>query len=427
MGQGPRPIGTSPDEQARNQAFGAGVVDDPYPVLRDVRRQCPVGEGSVASVFPEMARLGQSMAPDGPTTLAAYSHDAVMEVLRNCDHFSSAEFYAPLSSAIGHSILGMDEPEHRRMRLLVQSAFSKREMERWRPAIIEPVVDEHFDRIVGWGRCELQAEIGATIPVHTIAAAIGLPRSERGRFFDLGVTMTSPVVSQEARLAAAAALGDYVAPLVEQRRREHTDDLIGVLVNARVPPEVARSGLDERPLSDEEIATFVRVLVVAGSATTYRAYGVLLFHLLTNTEQLAQVRADPSLRHNAIEEAIRIDQPLATIGRVAVADTEVQGVTIPAGSRVDLSIGAANHDSEQWVDPDRFDIHRDRVDRHLSFGFGVHRCLGVHLARAELEVMLDRTLTRLPGLRLDPTAKDVYITGVGLRVVSRLPALYDVT
>lgn len=136
------------------------------------------------------------------------------------------------------------------------------------------------------------------MPVHTIAAALGLPASEFPRFFDLGVQMTNPVITHDERLAAAGALAAYVAPIVAERRATPGDDLIGLLVSARIPPDDRYAGLDDRPLSDEEIATFVRVLVVAGSATTYRAYGSLLFHLLTNPDQLAEVVADPALRPN---------------------------------------------------------------------------------------------------------------------------------
>jgi cytochrome P450 len=417
-------VGTSAGERMRNQAFGTGVVVDPYPVFHEMQAQCPIHDAALASHFPgapEHNALGAS-----PTEArAACSYDAVVAVLRDAEHFPSEPFYAGLSASIGRSLIGMDEPEHRRMRILVQAAFSKPAMERWRTEIIEPIVAEHLDHVAPLGACDLQTAVGATVPVHTIAAALGLPASEFPRFFDLGVQMTNPVIAHDERLAAAAALANYVAPIVAARRAEPGDDLIGLLVGARMSPDDHDSGLDDRPLSDEEIATFVRVLVVAGSATTYRAYGTLLFHLLRNPEQLAEVTADSSLRPNAIEEAIRIDQPLAMLGRIAAGDVEVEGVLVPAGTRVDLSVGAANHDPAVFDDPDRFDIHRARLDRHVSFGFGVHRCLGIHLARVELEVMLDQTIARLPHLRLDPDAPQPFISGLGIRVVNQLPVLFD--
>ena len=417
-------VGTSDDERERNRAFGAGLVLDPYPVFHRMRAECPVHAGPLAQWFPESPEL-QSMAPGAAHAMSTCSYEAAAAVLRDASHFPSEAFYGLLNAAIGQSLIGMDEPDHRRMRVLVQGAFSKPEMARWRNEIIEPVVDEHFERIAPLAACDLQAEIGSTVPVHTIAAALGLPPVERATFFDLGVQMTNPMVAPDERLRAAGALADFVAPVVAARRARGGDDLIGLLVAARVPPDERQGGIDDRPLSDEEIATFVRVLVVAGSATTYRAYGNLIFHLLRNPDQLAEVRTDERLWTNAIEEAIRIDQPLATLGRIAAADVEVDGVRVPSGTRVDISIGAANHDETVWADPDRFDIHRERLDRHLGFGFGIHRCLGVHLARTELEVMLDRTLSRLTNLRLDPDAGEVFISGLGIRVVNRLPVLYD--
>ena len=183
-------------------------------------------------------------------------------------------------------------------------------------------------------------------------------------------------------------------------------------------------GVDRRPLSDDEIKSFVRVLIIAGAGTTYRAYGSLMFHLLSNPEQLDAVRADRRLVRRAVDEALRVDQPLAFLGRVALADTELDGVAVPAGSIVEVSVSAANHDPAEWPDPDRFDYLRERADRSITFGFGVHRCVGAHLATAELEVMCNRTLDRLPDLRFDPDADDVHMTGLGMRMVTRLPVRF---
>lgn len=417
-------VGTSAGERQRNTAFGAGVVVDPYPVFHEKRAQCPVHDGALAAWFPG-APEHNALGAASTAAMAACSYDAVVAVLRDAEAFPSEQFYAGLSASIGQSLIGMDEPDHRRMRILVQAAFSKAAMARWRRDIIEPIVAEHLDAIAPLGACDLQAAVGSTVPVHTIAAALGLPASEFPRFFDLGVQMTNPVIAHEERLEARDALAAYVAPIVAERRAAPGDDLIGLLVSALVPADDDHAALDDRPLSDEEIATFVRVLVVAGSATTYRAYGSLLFHLLDNPDQLGAVIADPSLRAHAIEEAIRIDQPLALLGRIAAHDTVVEGVAVSAGTRVDLSVGAANHDPAVFDDPDRFDIHRTGLERHVSFGFGVHRCLGIHLARAELEVMLDQTLARLPSLRLDPDAPAPFISGLGIRVVNQLPVLFD--
>ena len=180
-----------------------------------------------------------------------------------------------------------------------------------------------------------------------------------------------------------------------------------------------------QPLSDEEINSFVRLFIVAGAGTTFRGYGALMYHLLTNPDQLEEVRRDRSLVPKAISEALRIDSPLAFIGRVTTRPCPREGRNLPARSIVEVSVSAANHDPAVFADPERFDIGRDKADRHIAFGYGVHRCVGAHLAEAELAVMLGRTLDRLPSLRLDPDARGVRTTGVGMRMVTKLPVLYD--
>ena len=182
--------------------------------------------------------------------------------------------------------------------------------------------------------------------------------------------------------------------------------------------------VDRHPLSDEEINGFVRLLLVGGTSTTYRAFGVLLYLLLTNPDQMALLRADRSLAANAIDESLRIEQPLVQWGRITTREVELAGVTIPARCPVNINVGAANHDPAEWPDPDRFDITRAHPDRHLTFGFGKHHCVGVHLARMELDVMLSMVLDRLPGLRLAST-DGVELTGLGFRMVTKLPCAWD--
>jgi cytochrome P450 len=414
-------------EARRNRSFGVGLVNDPYPRFHDVRSECPVADGAVSDNFPELSGAERASLPDADRVVAAYSHETVAEIFRRNDDFSSTAFYADLSASIGRSVIAMDEPEHRRMRLLLQPAFSRQQMQTWKRSIIQPVVDEHIDQIATRGRADLHGEVGANVPVHVIASALGLPVEARKEFFQLSATMTSVVLPLEDRLRAARRIAGYVQRIAQARRADGGNDLIGLLVAARVPADEATDGVDDRPLSDEEIETFVRLLVAAGSATTYRAYGVLMFHLLHNPSVLAEVRDNATLRDAAIEESLRIDPPSVILGRFATRDTSIDGTEVPSGARVEVCIGAANHDPRQWADPEVFDPHREHGERHLSFGFGVHRCLGIHLARAELRVLLDQTLDRLHDLRLDPDQPEVAVTGVGLRLVPRLPVRFRPT
>jgi cytochrome P450 len=212
---------------------------------------------------------------------------------------------------------------------------------------------------------------------------------------------------------------DYLVPLLDQRRREPADDVISQLVCAELDGEV---------LSDEEILPFLLLLLPAGGETTYRATGNLLYGLLTHPDQLDAVRRDRSLTRPAIDEALRWEPPLLILAREAIVDTELCGVPIPKGSHIAISQGAANRDPDFVADPDRFDINRGSR-AHLSFGNGPHMCLGMHLARMEMAIVLDVLLDRLHNLRLDPdamaAAEPPSIRGMAFRSPTALPVLFD--
>lgn len=187
--------------------------------------------------------------------------------------------------------------------------------------------------------------------------------------------------------------------ILASRRAEPKDDLISALAEAEI---------DGEKLADEEIYSFLRLLLPAGVATTYRSLGSLLLALLSDPAQLDAIRADRSLLPQAIEEGVRWEPPLLTITRVATRDTELGGVPIPAGSTVMPMLGSANRQEDRYPDPDTFDIFR-QARAHLGWGHGVHVCLGMHLARLEMRTAINLLLDRLPNLRLDPDADDPHI------------------
>ena len=182
------------------------------------------------------------------------------------------------------------------------------------------------------------------MPVQTIAVGLGLPGEDQRKFFDWAVGMTS----DGDMLGSSATVAEYIAPLIVERREHPTNDLLSILAEARIEDADAHSMDDSRPLTDDEINSFVRLLIIAGAGTTYKAYGNLMFMLLSHPDQLATVRADRSLVPQAIDESLRIEQPLASVQRVANADTSVGGVDVAAGCPVAVNIGAANHDPAQW-------------------------------------------------------------------------------
>jgi cytochrome P450 len=248
-----------------------------------------------------------------------------------------------------------------------------------------------------------------------IADLLGLPREDLTRFHRLGIELIGVSINWERGLAASQKLRDYFAAILEERRRSPADDVISVL---------ARAEHDGLRLTDEEIFSFLRLLLPAGAETTYRSSSNLLVGLLNAPDQLEAVRADRSLVPQAIEEGLRWEPPLLTIMRTVARDTDLEGVHLPKDAVVIVNLGSANHDESRWEEPERFDIFRS-PQQNLAFAFGAHLCLGMHLARMETAVLLDAVLDRLPGLRLDPDADPPAITGMTFRSPAAIPVVFD--
>jgi len=420
----PATVGRSEVDEARNRTFGAGLVDDPYPTYHRLLRECPVHAGGVAQHF----GVTSAIEATGDSLFTVNSYRECVDILKADTAFTNQWYEPSLNVMIGPNMLGMDEPEHKRFRLLVQRAFSKREMRWWRSDIVEPIVGRQLDPLVARGRADLYSDFAAFIPARVIVTALGLPESDLDRFVEWAIVMTSMAETAEARVNATQAMSDYVRPLCRARRAAPDRDLISILVEATLTDQEVEDGggLERHPLTDAEIDGFLKLLLLGGASTTYRAFGMLLYLLFTHPDQLEEVRADRSLVESAIEELLRLEQPLVQVGRRVAHDTVLREVAIASGSTVLLNLGAANHDPDEWPQPDEFNIHRKNPDRHLTFGFGKHHCLGVHLARMELDVMLNAVLDRLPNLRLDPTASGVNLTGLGFRMVTKLPCVWDV-
>jgi len=416
-------VGASRADAERNRAFGAGLVDDPYPTYHRLREEAPVRSGTIEEHFPTVG-MGAS-AVWGPEQITVLSYDGCNDVLRRSETFSSRWYDRTLTAVIGPTIIGMDEPEHRRIRMLLKTAFAKKAMTWWEEDLIRPAVDRELSALLPHGRADLYQQVAARVPVQTITAGLGLPLEDRARFFDWAVGMTAATVPPEERIAACHAVAEYVAPIIASRRRSPRQDLITILATAEISDEdrVGYAG-DVQPLSDAEINGFIGLLIIAGAGTTYRAYGNLMFQLLAHPDQLEGVRADRSLVDDAINESLRLEQPISVLGRLARDDTAIQDVAVPKGCAVNAVIGAANHDPSVFPDPERFDIRRTNASRHLSFGFGIHRCLGQHLALSELRILLNRTLDLLEDLEFDPDAEPARQTGLGFRMPTALPVRF---
>lgn len=393
-------------------AAGIGSVRDPHPVWAALREQSPVHIGPMAEHFGgtslENAMIGADARP-----FTALSFDAVQTVLRDGETFSSAGYAQTIGLLFGHSILEMDEPEHHAYRALIQQAFTRKAMETWEDEIVQPVVAELVGRFAGRGHADLVRELLFPFPVTVIGKMIGLHDDDLPVFHRKAVELISIMSDVEVGLQASAWLYDYFQGIIADRRVAPRHDLISVLAEAE---------LEGQRLTDDEIIAFLRLLLPAGAETTYRSSSNLVFALLTNPDQLAALRDDRTLLPQAIEEGVRWEPPLTSIGRTCTRDTVVEGVAIPAGSPVQVCMAAANRDPSRWVRPDEFDIFRE-PKQHMSFAFGPHMCLGMHLARMETTVALNALLD-LENLRLDPGAVDVHISGLAFRAPATLPVLF---
>ncbi len=288
-------------------------------------------------------------------------------------------------------------------------------MARWESELADGIVTALIDKFADRGRAELVREFTFPYPTQIIAGILGLPREDYKQFQRWSIDILSFLSRQEEAIAASQQVKEYVAVILEDRRRQPRDDLIS---------DLAYAELDGERLSDEEIFSFVRLLLPAGVETTYRSTGNLLLTLLSDPDQLQAVRTDRSLIPEAIEEALRYETPLLNITRLATKDTEIGGVPVPAGSTIMLMLAAANREESRYPDPDRFQLGREDPKPHISFGHGPHLCLGMHLARMEIRVALNLLFDRLPDLRLDPDGDDPHIRGQVFRSPTAIPVLF---
>jgi cytochrome P450 len=385
----------------------AGDTRDPYPELARARREHPV------------QRLDSSLMPheESAPVFFVYRYEDVSRVLRDSETFCSGHIIDLIMGPVmgEHIMLGMDGTQHRRYRALVSTAFRPKVMDRWERELATGVANALIDGFADRGRAELVREFTFPYPTRIIAGILGLPQDDYRQFQRWSIAILSFLSKQEEAIAASQQVKEYVAEILEDRRRQPREDLISDLAHAE---------LDGERLSDEEIFSFVRLLLPAGVETTYRSTGNLLLTLLCNPDQLEAVRADRGRMAQAIEESLRYETPLLNITRLATRHTDIGGVPVPAGSTVMLMLAAANREEDRYPEPDRFEMARAEPKPHISFGHGPHICLGMHLARMEMRVALNLLLDRLPGLRLDPDAEDPHIRGQVFRSPTAIPVLF---
>ena len=292
-----------------------------------------------------------------------------------------------------------DPPEHTRYRRLLNKVFSPGRVRQMVPGL-ERICDQLIDAFTDRGRCEFVSEFAFPLPGIVISEQLGLAPGQIGTFRRWADAMLAPaqglLTDEDAVIRYAdieAEAQQYLADVFEDRRTRPAGDLISALV--------AASGEEERPLSMHELQNLMHQLITGGYITTADGITSAMWLLIENPEQMRQVRADRSLIKAFAEESLRKLAPVQGLFRKATRDVEIHGVTIPAGSILHVRYGAANRDGGAFENPDDFEVSREHVMRHMSFGQGPHACVGAPLARQEMVTALERLLDRLDDIGLD--------------------------
>lgn len=314
-----------------------------------------------------------------------------------------------------------DPPVHSLHRKLVNKAFTRRWVEAQERAIRE-IASDLIDAVESRGEMDFISEFAVKIPLIVIADALGVPREDIATFrhwSDDILAGNLDVLSHERRREVATSWVEatrYFADTVEARRRNPRDDLISSLATAEI---------DGERLEVAEILPIISTLLLAGNETTANLIGNGMRILLEQPEVMARLREDAGLIPPFLEEVMRFDAPVQCLYRVVTRDTELGGVTIPAGSNVMLGWGSAGHDPDFFERPEQFDLERENVNQHVGFGYGPHLCVGLMLARAEARIAFETALDRLSGVRLKPGSELEYVPTYATRGLQRLDLLFD--
>ena len=392
--------------------LAAEFLADPFPVLARWRERTPVFYAPVldrwvVTRYDDIARI----LGDPATFSAVEAQEPLFPICAE-----AAEILAGLP--LVPTMSNCDPPAHQRFRSVMSRAMSPRRITRLRPAI-EQRTTELLDRFAGDLRADLMHQLCYPLPALTIFTLIGFPPADGERIKKwcadkLEVNWGKPTREEQVRSARGmVAYAEYCAAFVARRRVEPADDLVTALL------------ADQRALTDIEITSLVFALSFAGHETTTNLLGNMLRHLLTEPGAWEEIQADRGLIPGAIEETLRYDSSVPMWRRLVTRDTELGGVPVAAGSRLVLAFASADREPGVFPEPDRFDVRRANSRRQLSFGRGIHLCLGAGLARLECEIVLNILADRLTGPRLAEGPPVNFSPNLSFRGPVALPVEWD--
>lgn len=382
---------------------------NPYPFYKQLREQDPIHWDE---------ELGFWVLTRYTDIDSLYTDDRFSRaqgLMRNFQRLSESEskIVEPVYHSFSKTIFYADPPYHTHLRGLMNHAFTPRRVERLRP-YIQKTVNELLDAAQHRGEVDIIRDLAYPLPVMVIAELLGLPAGDRERFKKwsddlfaiLGTVRHKPFHLLERAAQSLDEMTDYVKELSRKRRESPRDDLLTALLSVTDEDDSGCPHQHRSPsphavstLTEEELVSNINILLSTGHETTTHLIGNGLLALLQHPEQMQQLQRQPTLLTSAIEEMLRYDNPVQITYRSALQDVDIDGKHIRKGDLVNSILGSANRDPKRFSNPDDFNITRNE-GRHLSFGVGIHFCIGAPLVRLEAEIVFGTILCCFPEIRL---------------------------
>jgi cytochrome P450 len=398
-------------EVAKVDFLNHEFIQNPFPVYNEIREKEPVH---------------QFILPNGQFAWIVTTFQEASEVLSN-SHFitsypkeseSSSSDLPPHQEIISRNLLSVNPTDHRRLRRLIQKAFTPKMVEELRERV-EEIAHELLDKVEHKGQMDLIEDFAFPLPIIVICEMLGVPIKDQEKFREWSDVImegaNNPQLTEQSEEVMIAFI-EYLKDLIAKRRKSLQKDLISDLLRVEEDGDV---------LSEHELYALVFVLIIAGHETTVNLIGNGVLALFEHPEQMEKLKSQPELIHKAIEEILRYNGPAEVSNiRFATEDVKIGGKQIKKGEMIFIALSSANRDHQQFIEPDAFDITRE-ANNHLAFGKGVHFCLGAPLARLEGEIAINILLSRLPNLQLG-TDLDLleWRTGMIIRGLKDLPVKF---
>ncbi|MCY4019650.1 MAG: cytochrome P450 [Chloroflexi bacterium] len=396
------------------RSFYQAQLPDPYPIYRQLRSEDPVHWSDLIGAW-ILTRYDDVKAVTNDPRFSSVRAHYFMDQLPE----TAQQRMQPLGHQLELWLIHLDPPDHSRVRALVHKAFVPRVVEQLRP-FIHKIVNELLDGVELAGAMDVMRDFAYPLTAAVIAELLGIRQADRTQFSQWsdninGFVGAAHVTTRQAEKAQRSMLElmEYLHTLIEARRHSPTDDLLSSLIAVEEQGD---------KLNEEELLALCVLLLFAGHETTANQIGNALLALLRNPDQLQKLQQDPELTASAVEELLRFDSSVQRLGRVAIDDINICGRQIRQGEFVAAMLGAANRDPVHFAEPDTLDFERNQ-NNHLSFGYGRHYCIGAPLARLELEIAINRILSRFPALRLG-TAEVEWYDNFGQRFLRALPVVF---